>query len=45
MTLSQISGWLQRLNYPDQLVRRLNQETLCERFPERALEFLHLTAR
>ena len=43
MTLSQISGWLQRLNYPDQLVRRLNQETLCERFPERALEFLHLT--
>ena len=42
-TLSQLSGWLQRLIYPEQLVRRLHEEGLCERFPERALEFLDLT--
>ena len=41
-TFNQLRGWLQRLNYPDQLVRRLHEEGLCERFPEQALEFLHL---
>ena len=41
-TFNELRGWLQRLKYPDQLVRRLHEEGLCEQFPERALEFLDL---
>ena len=40
-TFKLLRGWLKRSNYPDQLVWRLHEEGLCERFPERALEFLH----
>ena len=42
-TFSHLCGWLQRLEYPDQLVRRLHEAGLCEQFPEQSLEFLHLT--
>ena len=41
-TFNELRGWLQRLKYPDQLVRRLHEKGLCEQFPERALEFLDL---
>lgn len=41
-TFDELRGWLRRLKYPDQLVRRLHEQGLCEQFPERALEFLDL---
>ena len=42
MTLNELRGWLQGLQYPDHLVRSLHEVGLCERFPEQATEFLHL---
>ena len=38
----QLRAWLQPVEYPDYLVHCLHEAGLCERFPEQALEFLHL---
>ena len=40
--IKQLHAWLQAVEYPDDLVHRLHEAGLCERFPEPALEFLHL---
>ena len=44
-TLNELRGWLRHLQYPDQLVRRLDETRLCERFPEQALDFLDLVVK
>ena len=35
-----IRPWLTPITYPDQLVRRINESSICSDFPERALDFL-----
>ena len=41
--LKQLHPWLQCVKHPDYLVHGLHEAGLCERFPQQALEFLHLT--
>ena len=40
--LERVRPWLRRLTYPGTVVHRLLQAKTGERFPEDALEFLHL---
>ena len=43
--LKQLRAWVQPVKHPDYLVHRLHEAGLCDRFPERTLNFLDKVVR